>query len=199
MPFKLRCRLIVRLPVEQRRDDFDRRAILITGGAGEPRPAAELPWVHDHETSHAGEFALPLLNDTLDELGVGNRRLILVLFIVAVPRRDAILQNGVEIGLNIVGIEVVIVIVVFGSPARPRRCRGVVFFVLVVAVFRSGVVVKLVIDADVVAVAVAVVVDITVEVGVLGIIRVRLVYVVLKDLIVVHNVTFASVEPLVRR
>ena len=118
---------------------------------------AELAGVHDHEAGRAGELLGRLGRDPLGDVGIVAilGRLLLVLVVVG-ARSDAVLEDRVQVGLDVVGVDVlVLVLVLVARRLATGRGRLVLVVVLVddhgdhvvvVAVAEHDLVVELVVE-----------------------------------------------------
>src|SRR5690606_27075275 len=146
-------RLLLRRLLEALLHDRDRRARVVALGAHEPAQPPELARVHDHEAGRAGELLGRLGGDALGGVGVGP--ILGLVLVIVVAGRDAVLEDRVEVRLDVVGVEVlVVVIVVVGSGRLAAGCRDVDLLLVLLdhgrlgrtIVGRQDVLVELVVD-----------------------------------------------------
>lgn len=114
------------------RDDGDCRAVLVANRAHRIAPTAELARMNDHEATLAGELTLTLDDDSLGELGIAaiNGGFFFFVILAVVRGGDPVLEDGVEIGLDVVGIRVFVVLVVVAGTRPVRRHGGFVLFLV---------------------------------------------------------------------
>jgi hypothetical protein len=114
--------------------DGDRGAVLFTVWTSRRLFAPELAGMNNHEAQLAGELAVSLCGNAVnpfDAPRVGDDFLFFVLVLV-VSGGDAILEDGVEVGLDVVVVLLVLFLVIVTQRFSPRGFAGTLVFVLVI-------------------------------------------------------------------
>ena len=125
----------------------------------------ELTAVHEQEAAGAGELVRLLRGDSLSDLsgrsGLGND--ILIIIVLVVSGGDPVLQDGIEVSLDIIGVHLVLVVVLL---LTLRSCReGRISFLLLL--LRLGLVWSVDLEIDVENVlGIELEVDLSVEIAV---------------------------------